>query len=391
MKDAGARENQPLDVGIIGLGLLGTRHAHQLAKDPRTRIVALTDLAQDRRDKLAHALAARAYADYNDMLRHEHLDLVVVATPDSLHRDPIVSAAQAATPYIVTEKPLATSLADAQAIAAAVSTAKATLMVNFDNRSAPLDVAMRAIVQSGLLGAIVYGDSHLDDNISVPTRMWGDASRVWRMQSSPAHFLLSHIVDLVSWYMEPDIVIKVQAIRQKRVIEGTVDMYDSWLTFRSGAIIRVKSEWNRHMEELVTFSTSVTGTTGGAVYHKLPEFGARSALRACFAEASLDDVRELQERLTSKGIRARMVRRFPRPDVSENGPTMNLELEPLDQVTTPKNLLGYFLDAIEEQRAIPTSWEGNGSFPYLSAGLDQVRVIQALIEAAETGHDIALQ
>lgn len=386
---------RPLRAGVIGLGLIGSRYAQQFARDPRTDLVALVDVSPERAERVTRDLAAaqtiRTYADYADMFRQEQLDLVAVVTPDSLHRDPLVSAAQAGVRYIVSEKPLATTLADAHAIAAAVAAAGSTLMVNFDNRSAPLDLAVHHIVQSGLMGAVVYGDSHLDDNISVPTQMWGMASHEWRAQSSSAHFLLSHVVDLMHWYLEPDEVVGVRAIAQRQVLDATMDVYDAWLQFRSGAVVRVKSEWNRHMEELVEFSTSLTGAKGGIVYHKLPGFGARAGLRACFADAEIADVLSLQDRLAARDIRSRLVRRYPRPSVSTAASsTINLELEPLDQLPAPRNVVAYFLDAIQEQQAIPSSWQGNGSFPYLESGLKQVRVIQAITDSAATGDPVTL-
>lgn len=387
--------DRPLRTGVIGLGLIGSRYAQQLVNDPRIDLVALVDVSHEQVGSVVHKLPEKqlihTYSDYNDMFRQEHLDLVAVVTPDALHRDPIVSAAQAGVSYIVSEKPLATSLSDAQAIAKAVTTAGSTLMVNFDNRSAPLDLAVYHIVHSGLMGDVVYGDSHLDDNISVPTQMWGKDARSWREQSSSAYFLLSHVVDLVHWYLEPDDVVSVQAIAQRRVLDATMDVYDAWLHFRSGAVIRVKSEWNRHMEELVEFGTSLTGSKGGIVYHKLPGFGSRAGLRACFAEADLTAVVSLQDRLAASNVRSRVVRRYPRPSVSTAASSIaNLELEPLDQMPAPKNMITYFLEAIQEHQAIPASWQGNGSFPYLEAGMQQVRVIQALVDSAATGHTVTL-
>jgi len=113
------------------------------------------------------------------MLKDHALDLVVVATPDPLHKEPTLACLDAGVPCVFQEKPLATTLPDAEAICEAVERHGARLFVNYANRAAPLDMATRYVMQRGLLGPVVYGESRLDDNISVPTKMWGGRSRDW--------------------------------------------------------------------------------------------------------------------------------------------------------------------------------------------------------------------
>ncbi|MSS70948.1 MAG: Gfo/Idh/MocA family oxidoreductase [Candidatus Latescibacteria bacterium] len=273
------KSSNPLNVGVIGVGLLGGRHARYASTHPDARLRAVADPRPQAGRAVASETGATWYDDYRVMLRKEDLDLVIVATPDPFHRDPIVAAAQAGVPNLLTEKPMATTLADARRMRDAVDKAGAALYILFPNRFSPLDRAVRYAVRHGLLGRPAYGDVRLDDNISVPTAMWGGRSRDWASGSSTAHFLLSHVVDLLRWYFHPADVVEVCAASQRRVLRYTPDLYDAQLFFDTGLLVRVKAEWIRRMDALVEFDLSFSGDRGGLVYRKTPAFRARQGLR----------------------------------------------------------------------------------------------------------------
>ena len=180
-----------LKAGVIGLGILGQQHAEFLHNHPAVDVVAVSDLRQPAAEQVAAKLNAAAFTNYAEMFKQHKLDLVVVATPDHLHRAPTLAAIEAGVPNILQEKPLATSLADADAIYNAVERAGTRFFIDFANRAVPLDLATRYVIQNGLLGRMIYGEARLDDNISVPTQMWGDRTKDFAAGSSTAHFLLS--------------------------------------------------------------------------------------------------------------------------------------------------------------------------------------------------------
>ena len=128
--------SQALKAGVIGLGLLGGQHAEFLHAHPAVDVVAVADIRRPAADAVAAKIGATAYEDYAEMLRRQTLDLVVVATPDSLHREPTLAAIQAGVPNILQEKPLATNNADAEAIYEAVERAGTRFFIDFANRAA---------------------------------------------------------------------------------------------------------------------------------------------------------------------------------------------------------------------------------------------------------------
>lgn len=218
-----------LNAGIVGAGILGCAHAENLRDHPDVTVRAVADIRADAAQRLASQLGAEAYTGVADMLQQCPLDLIIVATPDPYHREPTLAAIAAGVPNILQEKPLATNLADARAIYEAVESSGTRLFVNYANRSAPMDIATAYTIREGLLGQIVYGEVRLDDNISVPTALWGTRSRDWAEGSSTAHFLLSHVIDLLRWYLHPAEIKQVYAVKQQTVLGYTlIFMMRSW-------------------------------------------------------------------------------------------------------------------------------------------------------------------
>jgi len=170
---------------------------------PEVELVAVADVGRDRADLLATSLRVRAYGNAADMFAAERPDIAVVATPDPFHRDPIVAAAEAKVPNLITEKPMATTEEDARAMYAAAERNGSRLWVHLPTRTAPQEIAARYVYQQGLVGEPIYGDLIIDDNISVPTHMWRDRSKAWASMSSTAQFLFSHTVDRMRWLFEP--------------------------------------------------------------------------------------------------------------------------------------------------------------------------------------------
>ena len=385
-----------LRAGIVGLGILGSEYARFLHQSPAVSVAAVADVRPEAAQRVAAEVGAAAYADYREMLRRHALDLVVIATPDPLHREPSVAALEAGVPNIIQEKPLATTLEDAAAIYEAVEKRKARLFVNFANRATPLDVATRYAVQEGLLGRVVYGEVRLDDNISVPRQLWGGRSRDWAAGSSTAHFLLSHVVDLLRWYFSPAEVREVYAISQREVLGYTPDLYDAFLTFDSGLKVRVKAEWIKHIDELVEFYMCFSGSEGTLVYNKRSGFGAVPGWRANLARSvTPEQLLAHQEALLAQGASVAALLHRPDPTTGQLSAGGG-ELSPALEYRGPgagglMALAGHLLNAIAEDTLTPASWAGRGSLPTHVDGLKQVQAVAAIIRSAETGQVVAVE
>jgi len=386
---------QQLRAGVIGLGILGSQHAEHLANHERVRLIAVADIRGAVAEEIAARYQAKPYADYRQMLKDHALDLVVVATPDPLHKEPTLACLDAGVPCVFQEKPLATTLPDAEAICEAVERHGARLFVNYANRAAPLDMATRYVMQRGLLGPVVYGESRLDDNISVPTKMWGGRSRDWAAGSSTVHFLLSHVVDLLRFYFAPAEVTDVFAISQRQVLGYTPDVYDAFLTMDSGMRVRVKAEWIKHIDELVEFYMCFSGHQGTLIYNKRGGFGTEPGWRANLpTDVDAEALLAHQEALLNLGANVRAI--FHRPELTAGA----LQAGTADRVPSlefrglgygkPMALSDAIVDAIQQDTLEPTGWEGLGPLPTHLDGLAQTRITDAIIRSAELGKPVSL-
>ena len=382
--------------GVIGAGILGSQHAEFLHKHDAVDVAAVSDVRLETAENVAAQLGATAYADYSEMLRRHSLDLVVVATPDPLHRKPVLAALDAGVPNVIQEKPMATTHQDGEAIYEAVEKHGARLFVNYANRAAPLDTATRYVIREGLLGRVVYGESRLDDNISVPTLMWADRTKTWAAGSSSAHFLLSHVVDLLRWQFSPAEVTEVYAISQREVLEYTPDVYDAFLTFDTGLKVRVKAEWIKHIDELVEFYICFSGSEGTLIYNKRGGFGTEPGWRANVDKSiTASRLLEHQDALQARGINVTAL--FIRPDLTIGRLTAGGgELVPALQYEglgygEPMSLVGSFIDSILADTLTPESWLGNGPLPTHVDGLRQTEIVSAIVESAEKGKVIDLR
>ena len=384
---------EQLKAGVIGLGLLGSGHVQVLSERPEVKITAVADIRVDKANEIAGQAGIQGYSDYEQMLREQVLDLVVVATPDALHREPMLAAVKAGVPNIILEKPLATTVPEAEEMFEAAETAGTRVFVAFANRGAsPLDGATYYVLQEGLLGDIVYGEVRVDDNISVPTRMWGDRSREWAAGSSSAWFLLSHVVDYLRWVLSPAEVREVYAISQKQVLEYTPDLYDAFLTFDSGAKFRVKGGWIARVDGLVEFTLSFSGSEGTLDYIKLPGFGQVEGWRANVRQdVTTEELLSHQENLQQRGIPVRAL--FHRPPNTnpwmEADPALKRSLEAFTLPGDWFRLEQAFVDAVLEDTLTPSSWTSYGPLPTSIDGLKQTQVVSAIVESAEQGRVVS--
>jgi len=365
-------------VGVVGVGLLGSQHSNVVASHPDTTLVAVVDPRARPVKEVADDTGANHYPDLGGMLSREALDCVIVATPDPYHREPVVEAARAGIPYIITEKPLATTVSDARQIRDAVEKSGSDLYILFPNRFNPLDRVVQYAAQNGLLGDPIHGDVRLDDNISVPLELWGKRSKDWASGSSTAHFLLSHVVDLLRWYFRPADVVEVYAISHDRVLGFTPDLYDAYLTFDSGLTVRVKAEWIRRFDALVEFELTFSGDRGGITYRKHPAFRSQRGLRldtSGESRASLD--RHIRE-LGKQGIRGKVI-----SDPKARSPLV-LEFYGEDNPLDWDSALHHYLQAIaagQSEPALPRF----GPLPGLDDALRQVDIVAAIVKSAQTG------
>jgi predicted dehydrogenase len=228
-------------VAVIGVGIMGQLHARVAAESDREELVAIADLNEKKAKEIAESYGVKeCYSDYRTMLDKSNVDVVCIATPDSMHSDP-VRTCLAAGKHVLVEKPLATTLEDSRAILAAEKAAKKIVMVNYTHRWAAPYVKAKELIDAGELGrpAMIY--ARKNDTIDVPLKMI-----TWSKETSPAKFLSSHDLDLALWFFDSRIT-EVYAHGVKHLLKSKgIDVYDviqALVKFENGAIGTFESGW----------------------------------------------------------------------------------------------------------------------------------------------------
>ncbi len=211
----------------------------------------------------AQRLGARTYDDVAGLAADEGVDAVYVATPNHLHR-PLVEALAGGGKAILCEKPMAATLADAEAMTAACHQAGVFYATAFDQRHHPAHRALRDAIRAGRIGTvtalrIVYAcwlgadwDKGTGANWRVDARQAGGGAV---MDLAP------HGLDLVDFLLDEPVV-DLAALMQSRVQHYAVD--DGGLLIgrtASGVLASLHVAYNCP-EGLPRRRLEVVGTTG---------------------------------------------------------------------------------------------------------------------------------
>ena len=108
-----------------------------------------------RRAEAAAEFACETYDDYGKMLRGTNADVITVATPSAFHGPQTIAALKAGK-HVVVEKPLSTSVREADRMIAAAATCRRHLMIHQNYRISRSFTFMQALVKSGKLGKLTH-------------------------------------------------------------------------------------------------------------------------------------------------------------------------------------------------------------------------------------------
>ncbi len=252
-----------LKVAVVGLGTMGGRYAEVLAtgRYAGAELDSVCDIDGARAQRVALMYGVPGFGSVSELLSARRPQAAYVATPDALHQAPGVALAEAGVPLLI-EKPLATTVADAEALAAAAERGGAPAEVNFSNRWNPPFVAARAAIEAGRLGEVIMVTARLNNVIASPR----DRLR-WSGQTTPAWFLMSHCLDLAHW-LSGRAAESAYAAGHKGVLTGIgIDTYDyvhALINYEGGVVGVFESTWvlpESHPSP-IEFEFRVVGTHG---------------------------------------------------------------------------------------------------------------------------------
>ena len=144
-------------IGQQVVNLAGT-HAESLARSPGVDLVAGSSRDEGRRRRFTERTGvASTYSSWREMLEKESLDIVSVATYSPYHSEITIACAEAGVRAVFCEKPVATSLADADRMLASCAAHRTALVVNHTRRWDPLFTRATALIADNALGRLHHG------------------------------------------------------------------------------------------------------------------------------------------------------------------------------------------------------------------------------------------
>ena len=193
-----------ISVGLIGYKFMGKAHSNAYKSvgmffPLKNRVVMKAICGRDEAGvrKAAEAWGWESYeTDWKKLIKRKDIDVIDVSTPGNLHKEMAIAAAREGK-HVICEKPLANTLADARAMAAAVQKAGVKNMVFFNYRRVPAVSFARQMIREGRLGEIYhFRAAYLQDWIVDP-----EFPLVWRLDKKVAGSgslgdIGAHITDL---------------------------------------------------------------------------------------------------------------------------------------------------------------------------------------------------
>src|SRR4051812_28321039 len=210
---------EELGFAIIGAGMVARYHATAIERTPGARLVAICRSDPARAEETAAQFGVPCLADYTDLLARDDVDAVCICTPSGLHAQQTIAAARAGK-HVLVEKPMALTLADADAMIAACAQAGVQLGVALQRRTDPEFQRVQAAVAAGELGRIVLG------SISIPylrQQSYYDSADwrgTWALDGGGVLMNQGiHLVDLLLWLIGDAAEVRATAATLAHTIE----------------------------------------------------------------------------------------------------------------------------------------------------------------------------
>lgn len=222
--------------GIVGCGRIAKRHAELLGLNQirNATLSAVCDIRQERAKTYGERFKIPFYTDMTEMMQKENLDVVSILTPSGMHAEHCLRLSSFKK-HILVEKPMALSLADADAMIQSCQNNGIHLFVVKQNRFNVPVIKLRQELESGRFGKLIMGTVRVRwcrDQSYYDQDSWRGT---WHLDGGAFTNQASHHVDLLQWMMGP--VESVFAKTATQLVKTqTEDTGIALLKFKNGAL-----------------------------------------------------------------------------------------------------------------------------------------------------------
>jgi UDP-N-acetyl-2-amino-2-deoxyglucuronate dehydrogenase len=260
-------------VALVGCGRISRNHIEAIARVEGLSLVAVCDVVESRARDTAERAGVPWFTSFERMLSEVPCEIVAVCTPSGLHPSHGIAAARAGR-HVVSEKPMAITLAGADELVHACDEAGVRLFVVKQNRLNPAIQLLKRAVDRGRFGRIYMANTTV--RWSRPQEYYDQAPwrGTWEFDGGAFMNQASHYVDLIQWLVGPVESVIAKTATLARRIEAE-DSGVAVLRFRSGALGSIEVTmltYPRNLEGSITIlgergTVKIGGTAVNRVDH----------------------------------------------------------------------------------------------------------------------------
>jgi len=343
-------------IAVAGAGQIGKRHIEHIRKNAECALAAIVDPAPAAAD-YARSLGVPLYGSLADLLARDRPDGVIIASPNQLHVDQALVCVAARLPTLV-EKPVAHTLEAGIRLTEAAEAAGVPVLVGHHRRHGSIMAKAVEVIESGVLGRIVavVGTALF---YKAENEGYYDGAFSWRREPGGGPILLNMIHEVGNLRSLAGEIVAVQAFTssatRRFAVEDTVAIA---LSFAGGA--------------LGTFMLSDTAASDRSWEHASGEDP-----RYAPAHTDEDDCYLVAGTFGSLAIPTMRLQRYPTAADQSWHKALQKSIVPLEVVDPLERQIAHFAAVIRGEAT-----------PFVSArdGLQNLRVVDAIVEAARTGH-----
>jgi predicted dehydrogenase len=292
--------SKTLKVGVIGVGGIARWHMPGWAASEHTEVIAGCDIDPAALQKWGDEFNVTKLAgDAAELIRDPDIDIIDICTPNNYHA-PLAIAALEAGKHVLCEKPLAPTPAEIREMIAARDRSGKMLMTAQHFRFRGSSRAMKAEIDTGVLGDVYHARSWMLRRAAAPTRPGFIVKK--HSSGGPCIDIGVHVLDLTLWFMDNPKPVAVTGVARAELahqrgafsiwggpIPAEFDVEDfaaAFVRFENGATLILEVSWMLHHDtDGEDVQMWLYGTRGGCHWPKCEVYASNYATQQLYSRA----------------------------------------------------------------------------------------------------------
>lgn len=224
-------------IGLVGCGRIAKNHFDAIREEKNLQLVAVCDIDKKKAEAAGKEQKIPFFTDLKKMLDDVPMDIISICTPSGIHPQNGILAAEHGV-HVVTEKPMATKLEEADALIKACDKNKVHLFVVKQNRLNATMKLLKSAIDKGRFGKIYQAAVNV---FWQRPQEYYDQSKwrgTWEFDGGAFMNQASHYVDALEWLIgEPESVMAMTTTMARKI--ESEDMGAAVVRFRNGVIATI--------------------------------------------------------------------------------------------------------------------------------------------------------